>query len=75
MQYWLTNYLKRYLGGADLSKALTAVTRAYEALGWDDIRKGGSHIGSLSFCEKMALVQLAAHVGHVIEYDVRHGGA
>lgn len=74
MSYWLSHDLGGYLLGVDLGPALNAVDRRYAELGWDGVRFGGAALHDLSDKEKIALTELAAHVGHVIAHDVLHGG-
>jgi predicted acylesterase/phospholipase RssA len=74
MTYWMTHCLGSYLPGADLAPALQEVDEHYRELGWDAVRFGGADLHDLSIHEKAELGELAAHVGHVIEHDVTHGG-
>ncbi len=73
MQYWLKNDLQDHLQGVNLSGALQRVEDMYRQLGWNDVRRGGSQLGALSFGEKLDLGHLALHVSHVIAHDVIHG--
>lgn len=75
MTYWLKHCLGGYLPGVDLAPAFAAVDAAYDKLGWDGIRHGGSSLNSLSLGEKVKLIELAGHVAHVVEHDVHSGGA
>jgi hypothetical protein len=75
MAYWLTHCLGGYLPGADLSSALAAVNDRYSQLGWDRVRHGGAHLGSLSLRQKVGLLHLGLHVVRVIAHDLFHGGA
>ena len=75
MTYWLENCLAAYLPGVDLGPALSAVSRAYDELGWDGIRLGGATLNSLRLGEKLRLLRLGGHVAHIVEHDVLSGGA
>ena len=75
MAYWLEHSLGAYLPGVNLAPALKSVRQAYVELGWDHIRRGGATLKSLHFGQKMGLVGLGGHIAHVVEHDVRTGGA
>jgi hypothetical protein len=72
MRAWIKMVLPTYGLDAEVQTALPVVDAAYDSLGWDSVPFGNADFSDLSAAEKLRLLGLAGHIGHVVEYDVRH---
>jgi hypothetical protein len=67
---WLTGWLRGRVHNPDL--VLESVTKEYERIGWDTIRRGDASLRTLSPGEDAQAAELVAHLLHVVEYGLRH---